>query len=100
MAAVIARSRLVIANNSGPMHIADAFKRPAVILFSGTDLESQWRPRGSPVTLLRVPTPCHPCRLFTCPFEMQCLDLAPERVAEAAMQWLSIGATPALSQIA
>ncbi|MBX6316417.1 MAG: glycosyltransferase family 9 protein, partial [Isosphaeraceae bacterium] len=51
MAAVLRRARLVIANDSGPMHVADAFGRPMVILYSGTELEEQWRPRGSPARL-------------------------------------------------
>jgi ADP-heptose:LPS heptosyltransferase len=85
MAAIIARSRLLLGNNSGPMHIGDAFRRPAVILFSGTDMESQWRPRNSPAQLLRIATSCSPCRRFTCPYNMECLDLEPESVLAGAL---------------
>ena len=80
LTAVLARAAAVVTNDSGPMHLADAVGRPQVVLFSGTDLESQWRPRRSPVRLLRRPTPCAPCYRFDCPFEVACLDIPPDEV--------------------
>ncbi|MCC6383128.1 MAG: glycosyltransferase family 9 protein [Dehalococcoidia bacterium] len=56
LAAVLARTSLLLGNDSGPMHLADAFGTPMVITFSGTDLESQWRPRHAPARLLRRAT--------------------------------------------
>jgi ADP-heptose:LPS heptosyltransferase len=95
MAAVLRRSRLVLANDSGPMHLADAFGRPMVILFSGTEIEEQWRPRGAPARLLRRPTDCAPCYRFHCPFQMECLDIPPEEVVAAALDLLEqTDATP------
>ncbi len=88
LAAVIARSALVVANDSGPMHIADAFRRPMVVLYSGTELESQWRPRAAPARLLRRPTPCSPCYRFDCPYDMACLDIPPEEVVQHALALL------------
>lgn len=88
LAAVIDRAALVIANDSGPMHIADALRRPMVILFSGTELERQWEPRSAPATLLRRETACAPCYGFTCPYAMECLDIAPQQVAAAALRML------------
>lgn len=41
--ALIAGSRIVIANDSGPMHVAAALQRPSVAIFSVTD-PVQWRP--------------------------------------------------------
>ena len=84
LAAVIRRTALLIGNDSGPMHIADAFRRPMVILFSGTDYESQWCPRNSPSVLFRQPTDCFPCFRFQCPYDMECLDISPDRVVRAA----------------
>jgi lipopolysaccharide heptosyltransferase II len=83
LAAAIRRSQLVIANNSASLHIADAFRRPMVILYSGTEYESQWRPRSGTARLLRRHTVCSPCFKFNCPFEMECLDIQPEEVVEA-----------------
>lgn len=87
-AAVIARASLVLANNSAALHIAEAFRRPLVLLYSGTEYESQWRPRRSPATLLRRPTVCSPCYRFECPFELECLDIPPQKVVEAALNSL------------
>lgn len=89
LAAVIARARLLIANDSGPMHIADALRRPMLILFSGTEYESQWRPRAAPAKLLRRPTDCSPCYSFNCPYNMECLDISAEGVVDAALSMLN-----------
>jgi ADP-heptose:LPS heptosyltransferase len=88
MAAVIRRAALVIANDSAPMHIADALGRPMVILFSGTELEGQWAPRSAPSRLLRRPTSCSPCYAFRCPYNMECLDISPEEIASEATRLL------------
>ena len=89
LAAVLRRARLVVANNSGPMHIADAFARPQVVLFSGTEHESQWSPRTSRARLLRRATRCSPCHAFTCPYDMECLDISPSTVVDAALDLLA-----------
>lgn len=85
LAAILSRARLLVGNNSGPMHLADAVRCPMVILYSGTDLEEQWRPRSAPSILLRRATPCHPCYGFECPYQMECLDVPPEEVVSAGL---------------
>lgn len=97
LAAVIAHARLVIANDSGPMHIADAFNRPMVILFSGTEYESQWRPRHAPTTLLRRPTFCSPCYRFQCPYDLECLDIPPQEVVAESLPVLQTADATAAS---
>ena len=89
LAAIIARSALVVSNDSAAMHIADAFARPIVVLFSGTDLESQWRPRQSRARLLRIATPCAPCYRFDCPYGNACLDIPAERVVDECLRLLA-----------
>jgi ADP-heptose:LPS heptosyltransferase len=89
LVALIANARLVLTNNTSTMHIADATQTPNLVMFAGTELESQWRPRHSPSRLLRRPTSCSPCYAFTCPYEMECLDIAPEAVVEAALELLN-----------
>jgi ADP-heptose:LPS heptosyltransferase len=88
LAGIIQRAGLVIANNSACLHIADAFGIPMVILYSGTETESQWMPRNAPARLLRRYTPCAPCYLFECPYQKACLDLPAEEVASAAVELL------------
>jgi ADP-heptose:LPS heptosyltransferase len=88
LAALIAGAKLVLANDSLAMHLADATGTPSVILYSGTEYESQWQPRHSPFRLLRRPTPCSPCYAFTCPYSMECLDIPPEEVITAGLELL------------
>jgi lipopolysaccharide heptosyltransferase II len=88
LAALIQRSKLVIANNSASLHMADAFNRPMVILYSGTEYLTQWEPRHAPSRLLKVPTDCSPCYSFQCPFSMECLDIDPEEVLGACLTLL------------
>lgn len=95
LAAVIGRAALVLSNDSGPMHLADALDRPMVVLYSGTELESQWRPRGAVTRLLRRPTPCSPCYRFDCSYQLACLDIPPEEVVEHARELLAAAHLPA-----
>jgi ADP-heptose:LPS heptosyltransferase len=88
-AAVVASAGVVLCNNSLTMHLADAFRRPVVVTYAGTEREAEWRPRSARHVLLRHETACSPCRLFECPFEGHpCMDIAPERVAAAALDVL------------
>jgi ADP-heptose:LPS heptosyltransferase len=90
LAALIAGARLMVSNNTSTMHIADATRTPSVILFAGTEYESQWRPRHTAARLLRQPTPCSPCYAFTCPYHLECLDIPPESVVAAGLELLDI----------
>jgi ADP-heptose:LPS heptosyltransferase len=92
-AAMIERAALVICNDTLPMHLADALETPALVLFSGTDYEEQWRPRVTPHKLLRRPTSCYPCYLFECPIGQPCLAISPEEVIEEAETLLAASLT-------
>jgi ADP-heptose:LPS heptosyltransferase len=87
-AALLARAALVVCGNTLPLHLADALGRPVLALYSGTDLEEQWRPRAAPNRLLRQETPCHPCYRFDCPFELACLAIPAEELLDAALRLL------------
>lgn len=89
LAGVLRRARLLIANDSGPMHVGDAMGCPMVILYSGTELEEQWRPRNAPVRLLRRPTACSPCYRFECPYDRECLAIAPGDVVAEVLTLLA-----------
>jgi ADP-heptose:LPS heptosyltransferase len=89
LAAVVARASLVLCGNSAAMHLADAFRRPVVALYSGTDRESEWGPRSAPARLLRIDTFCAPCRRFDCPYAMACLAIEPAVVVDAGRELLS-----------
>src|SRR5215210_1033121 len=89
LAALVESARLVLTNNTSTMHLLDALRTPGVVLFSGTELEEQWRPRDAPHRLLRRETPCSPCYAFTCPYNLECLDIPPEEVAKAGLSLLA-----------
>ncbi|PPS42309.1 glycosyl transferase family 9 [Chroococcidiopsis sp. TS-821] len=88
-AAAIAHARLVLTNNTSAMHIADATNTPSVVLFAGTELECQWQPRYAAVKILRRPTVCNPCYTFSCPYELECLDISPTQIVAAGLELLS-----------
>ena len=101
LAALVEGARLVLTNNTSTMHLLDALRTPGVVLFSGTELEEQWRPRHTPHRLLRRETWCSPCYAFTCPYNLECLDIPPEEVAEAGLSLLAevdARSTPVASQ--
>ena len=89
LAALVEGARLVLTNNTSTTHLADALRAPSVVLFSGTELEGQWRPRDAPHRLLRRETRCSPCYAFTCPYNLECLDIPPEEVAETGLSLLA-----------
>lgn len=85
LAAAVAASELVVTNNSGCLHLADAYRVPAVVLFAGTERLSQYAPRGGTATVLARPVSCSPCRSFECPYALECLDVPPEQVVGAVL---------------
>jgi len=86
--AVIASLDLLIGNDSGPRHIAVAFKKPVICLMGPTSprySEGPWE-RGE---VLRVDVDCGPCQKPVCPEDHRCMTQIPvERAVEAAMRWL------------
>lgn len=98
-AAIVEGAAAVVCNDSLPMHLADAVGTPAVVLFSGTDLASQWRPRTIAARLLRRPTACTPCYRFDCPIGLPCLDIEPFEVV-AALVTLLAGSRAAMREAA
>jgi len=69
---VLSRLRLLVSNDSGPMHVAAALGVPVVAIFGPTD----WRetaPRGEHHRLVREDVPCAPCLLRECPIDHACM---------------------------
>ena len=75
LAALIARSAVCVTNDSGPMHMAVALRRPVVSVFGPTD--SLWiGPYGRPRAVLQSDLPCAPCYLRhikRCPHGHACM---------------------------
>jgi heptosyltransferase-2 len=81
---VLSRLRLLVTNDSGPMHLAAALGVPTVAIFGPTD----WRethPVGDGHRLVREPVHCSPCLLRECPIDHRCMRrVTVDRVAGEA----------------
>jgi lipopolysaccharide heptosyltransferase II len=88
LAALIAEASLLIANNTGPSHIAAAVGTPVVTLYALTN--PQHTPWGVPSRVLFHDVPCRFCYKSVCPqLHHDCLRrVSPEAVAEAACDLL------------
>lgn len=87
--ALISRCRMLITNDSGPMHIAAAFGVPLVAVFGPTDPEVT-SPVGQGHRLVRIGVDCSPCRYRECPIDHRCMvRLTPDAVYQAAAELLS-----------
>jgi len=100
-AAVLGRCRLLLANDSGLMHVAAALGVPTVALFGSTVPQFGFAPYVGPSRVLGVSDlPCRPCTHIgraACPLgHFRCMrDLSPEQVARAALELLAGEAGPA-----
>lgn len=91
LAALIGGARLVLANNSGPAHIAAAMGTPVVVLYAQTNPQhTPWRVASR---VMFHPVPCRHCLKSVCPLgHHDCLmQVAPEAVAQAALALMGEG---------
>jgi lipopolysaccharide heptosyltransferase I len=80
---------LLIANDSGPIHMAAAVGTPVLAVFGPTD-PRRTGPYGSIHRVVRGIRPCQPCYDRECRFgDVPCMsDVTPERVGEEALELL------------
>jgi ADP-heptose:LPS heptosyltransferase len=88
MAALLAVAPLLIANNTGPVHLASAVGTPVVDLYALTN--PQHTPWMVPNRVLNADVPCRNCYKSVCPEgHHDCLRrVPPSAVARAAMELL------------
>lgn len=88
--ALLSRAKLVIANDSGPMHIAAALGVPLVTVFGPTN-PIRTGPFGRMDAVLQLAMECSPCYSRKCPLHHQnCLkQLTPQMVLKQAAQALA-----------
>ena len=73
LAALAARARLVVGNDSGPMHLAAAVGTPVAAFFGPTD-PGRTAPSGAAARVLDRYVFCSPCFRDECPYEHQCMN--------------------------
>ncbi|MBV8634650.1 MAG: glycosyltransferase family 9 protein [Burkholderiaceae bacterium] len=87
-AAVVALAPVLLANNSGPAHLAAALGTPVVDLYALTNF--QHAPWGVPHRILYHEVACAPCYKSVCPHDHHdCLQkVSPARVAQETLSLL------------
>lgn len=97
-AALIEGASVLIANNSGPMHMAAALGTPVVCLYALTN--PQHTPWRVPSRVLHQEVPCRDCLQSVCPMPGHgcLLGVAPDTVAQAALSLLQRASAPPASR--
>jgi heptosyltransferase-2 len=82
--------KLVLGNDSGPMHLAAALGVAVVGVF-GASAPELTAPLGPRVTTVSGRAECAPCFLHDCPIDLRCLrSVTSEEVAAAALKLLQV----------
>jgi lipopolysaccharide heptosyltransferase I len=91
VAALIADAKTVISNDSGPMHLGVALRRPVVTLFGPTD-PSKTGPYGwgknKNLKVIKTDVPCSPCFKKRCKTPLCMWGISVERVLEEVKEFL------------
>lgn len=93
LGSVLARSRLLISNDSGPVHIACAVGTPVIAIFGRSDRglsPARWGPGGKHDIVLHKDVGCDVCLAHNCKIGFRCLAaITVEEVLTAADKILS-----------
>jgi heptosyltransferase-2 len=87
--ALLKLCRVLLTNDSGPMHVAAALGTPVVVPFGSTspELTGPGLPGDPRHRLLKSDAHCSPCFLRECPIDFRCLNgITVERVVEAVVE--------------
>ena len=86
--ALLKSCRVLLTNDTGPMHVAAALGTPVVVPFGSTspDLTGPGLPGDVRNHLLKSDAPCSPCFLRECPIDFRCMNgIAVDRVVPAVL---------------
>jgi lipopolysaccharide heptosyltransferase II len=90
--ALLKHCRVLLTNDSGPMHVAAALGTSVVVPFGSTspELTGPGLPGDPRHRLIKSDAPCSPCFLRECPIDFRCMNgISVERVVEAVVQTLA-----------
>ena len=73
LCALLRFCKVLLTNDTGPMHIAAALGTPTVSIWGSTspELTGPLSPRS---VIVREPVECSPCFLRKCPIDFRCMD--------------------------
>lgn len=89
LCALLKCCRVLLTNDTGPMHVAAALGTRVVVPFGSTspELTGPGLPGDARHQLLKSDAPCSPCYLRECPIDFRCMDgISVERVLEAVQK--------------
>ena len=91
MAGLLREMDLVIANDSGPMHLAAVMGAPVLALYGPSDPVRTGPPPGTRSRVLRGKLKCQPCFARTCRYgDVSCMQtITPESVVQVALEMLA-----------
>jgi len=88
LAGILKAASLVVSNDSGPMHLANAIHTPVVALFGPTDPQITG-PLQQPSAVIKKEVPCWPCKYRKCPIDHRCMnEINPEEVFTICQEFL------------
>jgi ADP-heptose:LPS heptosyltransferase len=100
-AAVLARARLFIGHDSGPMHLAAAVGTPCVAIFAARNPPGQWFPLGVGHRVIYHQTDCYDCGLDVCTEQRKkcILSITVDEVTSAVKDLLNSPAGAQFNQV-
>lgn len=90
MAGLISKCSLVIANDSGPMHISAALKVPTIGIFGPTDPKKHGPYSSNSDYIIKDDLHCIICNQLVCPYNQECMkELSPDLLLQKVEKLLN-----------